>query len=348
VRVDYVEVRSDLSAAQEVVLTLDFYSIEDQERLIKIERDSRSVEKLLNSMQMTDAWMQSYTLQNSMSIKKTIMGRKVIVDKQLIIREEMRDHSGDEYVKVLLISKRILKVVKEDIESSQIHLITSIENLGKCYATVEFITSLRSEENEALTLVMIDLSPVSFRLKLLKVILNHKDIANLFKANITEMLNDRGRLLKLFQKIVSALTFTRRLHYSVPSLPLAHVDASSNRHTSDLKEHYVNHFDKYALKRQKGITCLPFMKKTPKESWILHKKVVKVVEADQSAEGEYMVFTVEKHVRLQCYALLLYFPNSSRSFQTTLYFSDMLTFTHAFSHGIFSINPGDYEHLLRL
>jgi hypothetical protein len=280
VRIDYVELGSDKSAIPEVILTLDFYSNDDQERLIKIERNGRSVEKLMNCMQMADAWMQSYTLQNSMCIKKTIMGRKVIVDKQLIIKEELQAHSGDEYLKVLLISKRIHKVVKEDIEGSQVHLITSIENLGKCYATVEFITSLRNKHNEASTLISIDLSPVEYRLKLLKVILNHNDISSLFKANIGEMLNDRGRLLKLFQKVISSLTLTRKLHYSIPSLPLSNIDPSCNKHITDLKEHFINDFNKYSLKTQTGLDCKPFFQRKHKESWILHKKVSKVASHD--------------------------------------------------------------------
>lgn len=244
--------------------------------MIKIEKDVRSVEKILNCVQMVDPWMQSYTLQNSMSIKKTIMGRKVIIDRKLIIKEEMEQKPSDEFVKSLMISKKIHKVVREDTENSQLHLIVSIENLGKCYATIEFIKSLRNIHGESVTLISIDILPLDARLKLLKVIMNEKDIKFLFKSTLIDILNDRARLLQLFQRIVSSLVLTRTYNYTSLSVPLTSIDKSSNRHVCDIKQYYVNTFNKYKLSKLTGFRLQPFLVKMVKESWVLHKRILRV------------------------------------------------------------------------
>lgn len=275
-RLDYVELRPNNANNPEAVMTLDFYNTEDQERLIKIEKDVRCVEKIINCLQMSDPWMQSYTLQNSMSIKKSIMGRKVIIDRKVVVREEMEQKHCDEFVKSLVISKRIHKVAKEDSTNSVIHLIVSIENLGKCYITIEFITSLRNIQGEIVTLISIDVLPVEARLKLLKVIMNENDIRTLYKNKLSEILNDRARLLQLFQRVVSSLVLLRTFHYATLSVPLSFIDKSSNKHVEDIKEYYINTFNKFKLSEHTGFELNPFMTKLFKESWVLHKRILKV------------------------------------------------------------------------
>ena len=342
VKLKYLEVQRRHESKPEIRVTLDFYSNDDQERLIKLERDLRSVEKILNCVQIEDPWLQCYALQNSLSIKKSIMGRKVVIDKRLLFKEELEDRDCDEFLKSLLITKKIHKMVTEDPEETQIHLVTSIENLGKCYATIEFITSfLHPKTAQPITLVAIDLSPVEARLKLFKLVLNTADIKSIFKATVENILNDKARLLQLFQRVVSSLLVVRRVNYSLPMVPHRNVDSQSLKHVEDVKDYYYNSFDKYELLERTGLEFHPFMRRVHKEAWVTHSKVVR-------CGRDYVVVTVEKHMSLRCHCLRMYMPKTGRHLHATLYYHDMLGLSQSFSQKVFAISPAEYDHLLSL
>lgn len=342
VKIKLIEIPRKQESVTDSQITLDFYSNDDQERLIKLEYNLRSVEKILNCLQIPDPWMQTYTLQNAMSIHKTIMGRKVVLDKKLLFKEELTHKDSDEFIKSLMISKKIRKVVSEDPEESQIHLVASIENLGKCYATIEFITTFTDPvTNQAVTLVCIDISPVESRMKLFKVVINTADIRSIFKSSVEDILNDRAKLLQLFQRVVSSLLVVRKINFSLTMIPFTNVDPLSLRHTEDIKYYYYNSFDKYELLKKRGLTFKPMMRKVYKESWITHSKVIR-------SQGEYIIVTVEKHVKLRCHCLRIFMPKTGKTLTATLYYHDMLSLSHNFSYKVFAISPSEYDHILKM
>ena len=46
------------------------------------------------------------------------MGRKVVIGKELVVKEELKENQSDDFVKILLITKKIYKVINENQEDS--------------------------------------------------------------------------------------------------------------------------------------------------------------------------------------------------------------------------------------
>lgn len=255
---------------------MDFYCVDDHERLIKIERDIRSVEKILNSIQIQDEWLQNYGLQNSMSVKKSMMGRKVIIDNKIEIKEEMKSNFNDQLIQSFMISKKIKKIAKEDTEESVLHLVTTVNDLGMCYATVEFVRSFRRDNTSQAILVLIDLVPCESRMNVIKLILNDLDLKMLFKIQIQEAMKDRPKLIKIFQRVLSTFQVVWKTNYSYLQIPTSSIDSKNLKQSKEVKEFYSNRFEKYKLSSTEGCKLDQFLKKRINETIIMIRKVVKV------------------------------------------------------------------------
>ena len=316
-------------------LSLDFYSSDDHERLIKLESELRAVEKIINCIQISDPWLQTYALENSMSIQKSIMGRKARLDFQMPTQEGTEIMQSDEGVKAQLLTK----LIKGSTDDSLLHLISSVENLGKCYTTVSFKAGFKVASGPLSTLLALDFSPVQSRMKLIKCILNSSDFRVLFKTDLESLLNNKSKLLLLLQQVSSCLTSVKRQNYSVLMIPTKRLDPSSLKYTEDVGYYYYNAFDKYKLRSASKFSSKPFMAQLYKEIRVLHKKVIRVNKS-------YFVVIVEKHTFLGSHVITLYSPASGKFFHVSLYNYDISKFSHQFSNEAFRIPPEEYAHLL--
>jgi hypothetical protein len=70
--------------------------------------------------------------------------------------------------------------------------------------------------------------------------------------------------------------------------------------------------------------------------------------SDRQVDSQYIIITVEKHLRLHRHTIQLYFPRTGKVYTTSLYHHDVLRMSQRFSKNIFSTSTAEYQHLLQL
>ena len=127
---------------------------------------------------------------------------------------------------------------------------------------------------------------------------------------------------KILHNILSRLVLKRQYLYSaIEFLIQSHESLASPTHHYSLCNN-IKH-DIQTSTRKARATYGRFLEPRLREARLIIQKVKKL-------RGQYLVFTVEKHVVLNFWTILIYNPRTCRKFVASLYFSDMLNMNPSF------------------
>lgn len=165
--------------------------------------------------------------------------------------------------------------------------------------------------------------------------MNTKDIKKVFRIDIEPIRNNTNELLKTFQGILSKFVVYKKSIYCGIKIPYTYESKKHNR-IPQIEKFHINVFNRFKLGA--GLEDNPFLKERVKESYIITQRIIK-------SNNRYIILTIEKHIMLKNFSIILYMPFNGKKFLSTVYFSDIGNLSDEFLSRLFMIDKKAYNEI---
>lgn len=255
-----------------------------------------------------------------LAFDRTLVGRKLAINKKAALgRSNRKFDITPNNIAQILITNPDESLPKYGLEVNRIFKKGTIKFLGNCYIT---ITTYRVTNGQCdnFTCLKFEITPFDSKTKMYKFLLNSKDLEYYFNILYPDI--DPHKNLKILQTIISMFELKRQKLYTTIELPIKYHSSLPN---SSCEYSLRNSIVQNVRPSSTGSKAVygRFLEPKLSERRLIVQKVRKV-------QGQYLIFTIQKHFILDYWTISIYNPKTCRKFIASLYFSDIINMTPTF------------------
>ena len=142
------------------------------------------------------------------------------------------------------------------------------------------------------------------------------------------------------QAILAKFVVYKKFLYWGIKIPQKYVTYQPLKISEDkIEKFHINVFNRIKLDQQQ-LEDRPFLRERVRETYIILQSIIK-------KGNKYIIVTVEKHLMLQTFSIIMYLPHNGKRLLSTIYFSDLATLSPGYVSQILKITEDEFEHLFK-